>query len=152
MIKVKKESNKVLYTNENLITLSGKDLNFLKKLAKKNDDKSIRLCTHKNKRSNVHEMIIIQPKNYKCKIHMHPKNAEAMTVIKGLVDVVIYNKRGKIKKIIKMGDINSKKVFYYKIPKKIFHKLVIKSSYIIFYEVSKGPFTHKKNLYPKWAN
>ena len=41
-------------------------------------------------------MIIIHPKSYKCKIHMHPKNAEAMTIIKGLVDVVIFDNKGKV--------------------------------------------------------
>ena len=152
MIKIKKESAKVLYANQELITLSVHDLNFLIKLAKKNKDKSIRLCTHKSKKDNPHEMIIINPKSYKILPHMHPKNAEAMTIIKGLVDVVIFDNKGKVKEIIKMGDLNSKKIFYYKIPRKTFHTLIIKSSYLIFYEVSKGPFSPKKNFYPKWAN
>ena len=152
MIKIKKESAKVVYANQKLITLSTGDLNFLMKLAKKNKDKSIRLCTHKNKKDNPHEMIILNPKGYKVLPHMHPKNAEAMTVIKGLVDVVIFDNKGKVKEIIKMGDLNSKKIFYYKIPRKTFHTLIIKSPYLIFYEVSKGPFSPKKNFYPKWAN
>jgi cupin fold WbuC family metalloprotein len=152
MLKFKKESSKVLYAKQGIITLDKKNLNFLLKLSKKNKDKVIRLCTHKNKKDVVHEMIIIHPKKYKCGIHMHSRNAEAMTIIKGRADVVIFNKNRKVKKIIKMGDMSSNRVFYYKIPKKVFHTLIIKSPYLIFYEVSKGPFTKKKNFYPTWAN
>jgi cupin fold WbuC family metalloprotein len=89
MLKFRKESSKVLYAKQGIITLNKKNLNFLLKLSKKNKDKVIRLCTHKNKKDVVHEMIIIHPKKYKCGIHMHSGNAEVMTIIKGRADVII---------------------------------------------------------------
>ena len=45
-------------------------------------------------------MIIINPKSYKVLPHMHPKNAEAMTIIKGLVDVVIFDNKGKVMMLV----------------------------------------------------
>ena len=150
MIKTSKESNKVLYAKDSLITVAQRDIKYLIKLAKKNPDKTIRLCTHKNKNDVLNEMIIIHPKKYKVKSHMHPRNAESMMIIKGRVDILIYNKRGKVIKTIEMGEFGSKKVFYYKIPKKTYHTLIIKSPFLIFYEVSKGKFSKSKNSYTDW--
>jgi len=150
MIKVRKESNKVLYAKSGIISISKNDINHLIKLADKNPDRTIRLCTHKNKKDTLNEMIIIHPRNYKVKEHMHPKNAESMMIIKGSVDVLIYSKKKKLIKTIKMGEFGSKKAFYYKIPQKTLHTLIIKSRYLIFYEVSKGKFSKNKNFYPDW--
>ena len=151
MLKVKKESSKVLYLNQPLAIIEKKYLNYLKKMANRNKEKIIRLCLHKNKKENVHEMIIYHPKNYFVRPHMHPKNSESMLILKGEIDVIIFNKNGKIKNIIKMGDINSGKPFYYKLQKKTYHTLLIKSNYSIFFEISEGAFSKNKNYYPKWA-
>ena len=69
MIKTRKESNKVLYAKSGIISISKNDINHLIKLADKNPDRTIRLCTHKNKKDILNEMIIIHPRNYKVKEH-----------------------------------------------------------------------------------
>ncbi len=89
-------------------------------------------------------MLIIHPKNYYVPPHMHNRE-ESMLILKGSVDVVVFDRLKKIKKIIKMGDLNSGKTFYYNLPKKTLHTLIIKSNFLFFLEITRGPFK-KKNM------
>ena len=150
MLKVKKQSREVLYCKNNFITLNKNNLKKLLFLAKKNKKKIIRLCTHNSRKDKVHQMFIVHPKNYFVVPHMHIQG-ESMSILKGIVDVVIFNKKGKISKIIEMGEPSSNKVFYYKLPKKIIHTFIIKSNVLVFYEVTEGPFKKQNMAYPKWA-
>ena len=94
-------------------------------------------------------MFILQPRTYFCKPHKHI--GEFMSVIKGRGDIILFNNKGEIKKIIEMGDIKSNKTYYYKLEKNIFHILLIRSKYIFFHEVTKGPFKKSNMSTPKWS-
>lgn len=142
MIKYKKESKEVLYNKLNLLTLTKKDLNFLVKKAKKNKKKIIRLCVHKSKKEIIHQMFIVHPKNYYVQPHKHNRE-ESMLILKGKVDVIFFNKFGKIYRKIEMGEYNTGKAFYYKLPKNTSHTLKIKSKNLIFLEITRGPFKAK---------
>jgi len=149
-MKIKKESKEVLYSKEKNLTLNKSFFPFLIKESKKNPKKIVRLCTHKSKRSIVHEMFIVQPKSYFCKPHKH-SGEESMSVLKGRGDIILFQDNGEIMKIIEMGDLNSNKVYYYKLSKNIFHILLIKSKYIYFHEVTKGPFKKSNMKSPFWS-
>ena len=149
-MKVKRESKEVLYSKEKNLTLGKNFFNYLVKESKKSPKKIIRLCTHKSKKSKVHEMFILQPRTYFCKPHKHV-GEESMSVIKGRGDIILFNNKGEIKKIIEMGDIKSDKTYYYKLEKNIFHILLIRSKYIFFHEVTKGPFKKSNMSMPKWS-
>lgn len=149
-MKIKKESKEVLYSRDKLVYLSKINLHKLSLLAKKNKKKIIRLCTHFSKKDKVHQMFIVHPKNYFVSPHMHFQS-ESMTILKGMVDVIIFNKKGEIIKIIEMGPQTSKKIFYYKLPKNTIHSFLIKSKILIFYEVTQGPFKKSNMFHPIWA-
>lgn len=150
MLSFKKESNEVLYNNIGFPKLSKKDINFLIKKAKKNRKKIIRFCVHKSKKDKIHQMFIVHPKNYLIKPHCH-KQEESMLVIKGIVDVIIFDNFGNIKDTIKMGDSLSGKIFYYKLPKNTFHTLIIKSNNLFFLEIAHGPFKKENMKIPNWS-
>ena len=142
MIKFKKESTEVIYNSDKLLTLNRKDIKALVKNSLFSKKKIFRLCAHKNIKDKIHQMFIVHPKNYFVHPHKH-NNEESMFVLKGSVDIVLFNKVGKINKVIRMGDYYSNKIFYYKLPKNTFHTLIINSIKLIFYEVTKGPFSRK---------
>ena len=139
MLKFKKESNEVLYNKLYLISLKKENLKFLEKKAKKNKKKIIRFCIHRSRKEKIHQMFIIHPKKYFVQPHQHNRE-ESMLVIKGRVDILFLNRFGKIKRKIEMGDFNSGKVFYYKLPKNTLHTLKIKSKILSFLEITQGPF------------
>ncbi len=128
-----------------------KKLAELKIKALKNISNKFRICIHKSNKDLVHEMIVVHTKNTSVPPHMHQKKSESLFVIQGQADLVVFNKLGKVKKILKLGPVNSGKIFYYKIPKKTFHTFIFKSNFFIFKETTKGPFVRKQMIVPKWS-
>ena len=144
-MKFKKESKEVLYNTSKFLLIDKKKYKYLKNLMKKNKKKIVRLCVHKSKKDLIHQMLIIHPKNYYVPPHMHNRE-ESMLILKGSVDVVVFDRSKKIKKIIKMGDLNSGKTFYYNLPKNTLHTLIIKSNFLFFRDYSR---TIQKKKYAK---
>ena len=72
-------------------------------------------------------------------------------LIKGKVDIIIFDKKGNISDIIKMGNYQSGNIFYYRMNNELTHTLVIKSPYIIFHETSLGPFKKKNTKFASWS-
>ena len=150
MINLKKESLEVFYTNQKRIILNKKILNFIKNKSKLSPKKIVRLCVHKSKKEKIHEMFIIFPKNYYCLPHYHPSE-ESFLILKGQADIVIFKKNGKLKKIVKMGDLNSGKIFFQKFEKNTIHLLIVRSKFLYFKEVKKGPFSKRGMKKPYWC-
>ena len=146
-MRTKEESEEVLYQLEKYKKVKFKDLNLLYSKSDKNKKKIIRLCTHNNKYSNLHEMFIVHPKQYYVRPQMHTKKNESIILLKGKAIIFIFDNKGNIKDKLPLD----KKNFYYQIPKKTYHSLVILSKFIVFYEVSLGPFQKKNTTYANWS-
>jgi cupin fold WbuC family metalloprotein len=150
-IKIKKESNEVFYYTGDLINLDKKFIDEIINKCEKSNFKKSRYCFHKNKKSKVQEMIICHKKEYYVRPHKHIDKEESIFVIKGYAKAIFFDDSGEIKEIIKLGEIGSKKAFYYKLNKKFFHMLLIESEYFIFHEVSNSPFKKNKTIFAKWS-
>ncbi len=150
MIKIIKESDEVLYSKEDIVMVESGDLNTLKKLAKLNPRRRIRLCTHENSKDGLHEMIIFHPKDTYVPPHKHLNKNESFHLICGEIDCVIFNKLGDLKKTFPMGDYSSGKTFYYRIPANTFHTQIFKKD-TFFHEVTNGPFNRNDTLTASWA-
>ncbi len=146
-----KKKKDVIYFKNSLIKIKKKDIDLLKEYSNNNIDKKSRYCNHKSKNSKLHEMIIFHKKGYYVRPHSHPSTTESVHLIKGKVDIVIFDKKGNISDIIKMGNYQSGDVFYYRMNSELTHTLIIKSSYIIFHETSLGPFKKKKTKFANWS-
>ena len=146
-----KKKKDVIYFRNLLIKINKNDLNLLKNFSKNNKDKKSRYCIHKSKKSKLHEMIIYHKRGYYIRPHSHPYSPESMHLIKGKVDIVIFDKKQKVSDIIKMGNYESGKIFYYRMNKELTHTLVIKSPYVIFHETSLGPFKKKNSKFASWS-
>jgi len=151
MIATYKESNEVLYPSENLVTLTSGDIEELKSISLLNPRQRVRLCAHTSLNDNLHEMFIVHGQYCYVRPHMHLGKAESMAVIEGEVDVVLFYEDGSIKNVIRMGDIKSKKKFYYRLSDPIYHMLLIRTSFLVFHEVIEGPFIRENTVFPDWA-
>lgn len=146
-----KKKKDVIYFKNSLIKIKKKDIDLLKKYSNNNIDQKSRYCNHKSKNSKLHEMIIFHKKGYYVRPHSHPNTSESVHLIKGKVDIVIFDKKGNISEIVKMGNYQSGNVFYYRMNNELTHTFIIKSSYIIFHETSLGPFKKKNTKFANWS-
>ena len=147
-----KQFNKeVLYTDEALTKISKADIDVLKQKALANTHKRIRLCAHTNVNDPLHEMLIIHVKDTYVPPHKHLHKSESLYVIEGCVDVVILDDQGKVQEVVPMGDYASGRIFYYRMETSLYHTLLIKSEFLVFHEVTKGPFNRSDTVFAPWA-
>jgi len=145
------ESQEVLYSSEAVKLFTVSDTKFLKEKANLNSRKRIRVCAHNDKSDSLHEMLIIHERGAYVQPHKHPGKSESMHVVEGLVDVVMFDDAGEIYRVIRMGDYNSGKAFYYRVAAPYFHTLIIRSEVLVFHETTNGPFDRSTTIFAPWA-
>lgn len=151
MIKFFKESDEVLYTNEDFVCITNKDLFELKQLSDQNIRQRVRFCAHKDPGNLLHEMLIVHTKECYVRPHFHIDKPESLHVVEGQADLIIFDKSGKITNVLNLSNVFNKGFFYYRIKENTIHMLIIKSDYFIFHESTKGPFKRENTKFPSWA-
>ena len=148
---LKKESNEVFNSITRTFGINKKDIDKLVSMAKNNSTGKVRLCSHLNQKESVHEMFIVHPKGTYVRPHKHIKKAESMIVLEGKVDYLIFNDNGKVREIINMGDYKSGNSFYQSTSSNTYHGLLIHSEWLVFLEITKGPFISEDTLFASWS-
>ena len=151
MIKSRKESDEVLYVDQGSVLLETMDLDEFKRLALINPRQRIRLCTHESQNDQLHEMFIIHTKDCYVRPHKHLGKVESISILEGEVDVILFHNNGKIMKIFEMGDPTTSKPFYHRLNNPIYHMLIIKTDFLVFHEITEGPFIRSNTVFPEWA-
>ncbi|MDB2708841.1 WbuC family cupin fold metalloprotein [Candidatus Pelagibacter bacterium] len=143
----------VIKTKNNLVCHDKKIVRKLKALARKSPIKRSRVCLHKTLKDNTNEMIIALMKDSYIRPHIHPNaKSESYHIIEGKMKVFIFNKNGKLLKIVEMGDYKSGNIFYYRMNKGFYHMPVSITNFCIYHETYSGPFNKKKDVhFPMWA-
>ena len=148
---LKKKNEEVYFTDQSFISLSQEDLDSLIGIAETTSRKRVRLCCHSSHLDSVHEMVIVHPKEAYVQPHKHLRKAESMLVLRGKVDYVTFSESGEVSQIIPLGDTNSGEIFFQSTRSETFHTLVIKSKWLVFLEITKGPFLKEDTIFPDWS-
>ena len=151
MIKTSKENDEVLYPDVDIVNINANDLEELKSLALKNRRQRIRLCAHTSPQDRLHEMFIIHTSECYVRPHKHVGKAESMAILEGEVDVVLFRDDGTVENVLQMGDPGTGRQFYYRLTNGTYHMLLIRSPFLVFHEVTEGPFLREKTVFPEWA-
>lgn len=151
MIKIRKESDEVLYPDEDVVFLQLAQIQDLKYRAVLNPRHRVRLCMHRSPKDTLHEMFIVHMRDCYVRPHKHLGKVESMAVLEGEVDVVLFHDDGSIRRIIQMGTQSSGKVFYHRLADPIYHTLLIRSEFLVFHEITEGPFLRECTVFPEWA-
>ncbi|MAF94383.1 MAG: cupin [Rhodospirillaceae bacterium] len=143
------ESDCVFYSPESIFTLSRDMIEFLLLSARNNTRRQSRLCTHHSHKSLLHEMIIVHLKGNYIPPHKHVDKIESFHIIKGMLAVLVFSDDGNIMKTVML---NSKgECLYYRLSNNLYHMVVPLSEYVVFHEVTNGPFNKGDIIVPKWA-
>ena len=54
-------------------------------------------------------------------------------------------------KSFKLSDRSTGKPFYHRLNKPIYHMLIIRSDFLVFHEITEGPFIQNDSIFPEWA-
>jgi cupin fold WbuC family metalloprotein len=150
-MKYLKVSDEVLVADDNFLLLDHDFIDVLKNIAKKNKRKRVRICIHRNDHEKIQEMFIVHMRGAYIRPHKHLNKNESLHIIEGRAEILFFNEKGDIKKVIKMGNYTSGMEFYYKIEKPIYHSMIITSEYLVFQEITNGPFQRQETIFSPWS-
>jgi len=107
-----------------------------------------RYCLHRSPEEAVHEMIMCVTKNDYVRPHKHNKTIETNLLFEGKILAVFFDENGIVKEALILG---KEEYFIFRIDCNIYHMTIPLTDTALFYEVKKGPFDSKDNIYAEWA-
>jgi cupin fold WbuC family metalloprotein len=141
--------SKATFNQDWLISIGKNEIQDLKKSSVA--PTSVRICLHDSPEAALHEMLIVHQKDAYVKPHKHLNKSESFHVIEGEMDVFIFDGAGKVIQKIQMGDYNSGKSFCYRLSTSEYHTVLPKTKYVVFHEVTNGPFRRDDTIFGEWA-
>jgi cupin fold WbuC family metalloprotein len=151
-VKWAEEGEGILYPEQpdELVAISGEDLDYLEKVARSSGRRRSRICAHTSVEAVIHEMVIYHPKETYVHPHKHLNKDESFHLICGEIDLVMFDEGGNVVDVLPMGGHASGKAFFYRVSSGIFHTQLFRED-TIFHEVTKGPFDKKDTIVADWA-
>ena len=151
MINLVEESKEVFYTDDSIVNISSNDIEELKRKMIISNNNRIRICTHKTKYDSLHEMLIIHTKNCYVRPHKHINKVESISILEGKAKIIIFNDDGSVHSELTVGQKESGEVFYHRMNINKYHMFIIQSDFLVFHEVTQGPFNKNYTVFPDWA-
>ena len=147
----KRESDEVFLSTQRLFSISKSDIQNLVEIAKSTKRNRVRYCSHNDALEVVQEMFIVHPFEAYVRPHKHIDKIESILVLDGEVDYVIFEDNGEVKEVVSMGDYRSGKSFYQSVRADYYHTLLIRSEWLVFLEITKGPFNKNETIFSEWS-
>ena len=144
-------SDGVLFADERIVKVGSEVMEMLKESVSHIESKRMRLCTHPDIGSDLHEMFVVLTKDTYIRPHKHIGKSESFHIIEGSLDVAIFNDSGSIHDVVQLGDHLSGFDFYYRLSEPRYHTPVVTSDIVVFHETTKGPFVRSDTVYAPWA-
>ena len=137
------------FNNSLVKSYGGIEITLLKEKTLESPRKRYRYCLHDNTNHLTQEMIICMNGFSYFRPHKHPKgNSESYHMLDGQLDIFIFDDQGKVLQIVKLSskesNINNDRDLIYRLSGSKYHLMIPQSEWVIFHEVSTGPFDTSK--------
>jgi cupin fold WbuC family metalloprotein len=139
----------VWYANESLGFVGPDEIAFLKESARQSRRMRARICLHESVGSPVQEMVIGHHRSCYVRPHRHSAKPESLTILEGAAVAVFFDDTAAVT-ATRVLDAAAGPVIC-RVPENVWHSLVITSEWLVFYEVSAGPFGPGSSEFPAWA-
>jgi cupin fold WbuC family metalloprotein len=150
-MRARKVSPEVFYSDEPVVRVDRGDIDALLAEADPMPRRRTRLCTHRSPDDRLHEMLIVHHRDAYVRAHRHLGKAESMHILRGEVDLVLFDEAGAVTEVIGMGELASGRPFYYRMSEPIYHSMLIRSEWLVFHEVTSGPLRREESEFAPWA-
>lgn len=144
-------NDEVLYLETPGTPVGDEDLDELVHLAAENPRGRVRLCTHEGLDSLLQEMFIVHEKSCYVRPHKHLDKEECVTVLRGEVDVVLFDEEGDVVEVLRLGGMDSDLPHFCRMVLGSYHMFLIRSEVLVFCEATTGPFDRDKMIFAPWS-
>jgi len=122
----------------------------LKQKADASPLKRARICLHKGADEPIHEMLIVLARGVYIRPHRHLNKTESFHLLEGRATVVFFDDKGDVTQSHELAR-SAGSSFIYRIDQPVFHTQIVHSKYLVFYEVTRGPWLPNDTEYASWA-
>jgi cupin fold WbuC family metalloprotein len=126
-------------------------ITFLKQVASSCPLRRARFCAHPSPQAEQHDMLIVSHCDTYVAPHRHLSKSETFLILEGTADILLFDELGEVESVTRMGPQESGLPFFYRMPPRQFHSLLIESELLVFLESTKGPFTLDDREHATWA-
>jgi len=151
LLKMQRTGPEVFVADEHIVSVGKKEVDFLKSVVPTTERKRIRLCTHKELENGLHEMFVVYTNMTYVKPNQHIHKDESLHILEGEADFIFFDDHGNITEIIPLGDYNSGRQFYVRVPAFAWHSMVMRSETLVIHECIPGPFRREDTVWAPWA-
>ncbi len=144
-------SPEVYVADDPIVNIGASDIRLLQQRVQASERKRVRVCTHKDVEENLHEMFVVYVRETYIRANKHLGKDESLHIIHGAADFVFFDEHGKATDLVELGEYDSGREFYVRVPDSIYHTLIIRSEAIVIHEATPGPFRPADTLYAPWA-
>ncbi len=148
----------LLQQSENVMVLDGHPglvdfdaISMLKQVADASPLKRARICLHKSADESIHEMLIVLARGVYIRPHRHLRKTESFHLIEGSATVVFFDDDGSVASRFRL-DRSAGNPIIYRIDRPVFHTQIVHSDYLVFYEVTSGPWISLDTEFASWAS
>ena len=149
--KLKRVSEEVYHANTDVFDVGHQDIGRLIQLSERTKRRRVRFCAHRSRGEKVHQMFIVLPTEAYVRPHKHIGKAESIVVLQGEADYVVFNDTGSVADIVRMGEYSSQFPFYHTIGPGKYHTILIRTKWLVFLEITQGPFLEKDTIPAEWS-
>ena len=150
-LRMKRTGEEVFVADEPVASVGQKEMNLLKTTVHTTSRKRIRLCIHTDIENTLHEMFVVYMSMTYVKPNKHIGKDESLHILEGEADFIFFDDNGNITDIIPLGDRQSGRRFYIRVPATVYHTLIMKSETLVIHEVTPGPFRREDTVWAPWA-
>ena len=141
----------VIYNSEDIFELNNSALHALKESANISPLKRARICLHRSEEESVQEMILCVYRGSYVRPHRHNGKSESFHLIEGDLSVLLFDDEGEIFRRVELGASGGNKNLLYRLSVNAWHTILPRTEFVIFHEVTNGPFVRTDTEYAKWS-
>lgn len=134
-----------------VISVSRMDVEYLKSEVYKTVRKRIRLCIHQGDDALLHEMFVVYTGMTYVRANLHVGKDESLHILEGEADFVFFDNEGDILDVVELGDKNTGKNVFVRVPVGVYHTIIMRSDYLVIHEATPGPFNRSDTLWAPWS-
>jgi cupin fold WbuC family metalloprotein len=129
------------------VCVSKELIGMLKRISEENENKNARLCLHASPDDSLHDMIILEYQNKKCrKPHKHLEKEETLHMIEGKMVSLIFDEKGTLVDKTCLDENN----LAYRTSRNQYHVWLPLTNHVIYREIKQGPFKQEDNISPRF--
>lgn len=147
-MRIKKIQEGVWESSGEVATIDRQDIEFLKEQLPSTPLNRARICIHRSPDAPIHEMIIALGRNSYIRPHKHLGKPESFHLIEGRADAIFFDDAGEITDVIELAANGS--TFYHTTEGR-YHMQIVRSSALVFHEVTSGPFRREETVFADWS-